>query len=232
MSYSSVIKMRKIKSVLLLSLSLLLFTTTCVQVYALGTLRIFPFWPIMTGTQETFELWVEGGGTAYYPQLFLVMTETCHNALTQVEIDFHDDGVDKTLYPGLPDFTKETDENKWLPPDPAYPEGIRYTVASLKSHIGIDGTDESIFWALVDIPDPINGPPNYEITITLTSNNPKMMVYVFGKTVNSALADYDIKVPPTNPGFMTPEPATIAAVATPTLTLLAYALYKRKTIFS
>ena len=38
-----------------------------------------------------------------------------------------------------------------------------------------------------------------------------------------------MKIPPTNPGFMVPEPATIAAVVTPTLTMLAYAIYKRKT---
>ena len=59
-----------------------------------------------------------------------------------------------------------------------------------------------------------------------------MLVYVYAKPVDSARTDYDMKVPPTNPGFMVLEPATIAAIATPTPTLLWYAYYKRKTIFS
>ena len=69
--------MKRRKSVLILSTFLLVFTTICVNVYATGLLEIDPTWPIMTDTEETFEIYVKNGGTAYYPQLFLVMTETC-----------------------------------------------------------------------------------------------------------------------------------------------------------
>ena len=220
--------MKRRKSVLILSTFLLVLTTICVNVYATGLLEISPTWPSMTDTEETFYIWVKNGGTAYIPQLFLVMTDTCHAGLAEVEIDFHNNGPstgDVTLTDG---FTEETDTDKELPP--GYPPGIRMTVASLKSHIG---TDESIWWALVPFPDTINGPTNkYEVHITLDSTDPSMMIYVYGKSENLAEADYDMKVPPTNPGFMVPEPATIAAIATPTLTLLGYAYYKRKTSFS
>ena len=223
--------MRRIKKVLLLLMPLLLFTIICTHVYATGLLEITPTWPIMTDTDETFEICVKNGGTAHSPKLFLVMTDTCHAGLAEVKIDFHDNGPsigDVTLTDG---FTKETDTDKGLPP--GYSPGIIMTVASLKSHIGIGGTDESIWWTLVPFPtgDTINGPTDkYKVHITLDSTDPSMMIYVYAKS--SPGADYDMKVPPTNPGFMVPEPATIAAVATPTLTLLAYALYKRKTIFS
>jgi hypothetical protein len=220
--------MRRLKKGLLLLMPLLLFTTICVHVYATGLLAISPMWPTMTDTEENFEIWVKNGGTAYYPQLLLVMTEPCYDGLTSVSIDFNDDGsIEETV------TVFDTAASGNVPV--SYPEGIRYTVASLKDHLGIEGSPDPIYWILVDFPngDTIEGDTDkYEVKITLNSENPKMLVYVYGKSENSETAVYDIKVPPTNPGFMVPEPATIAAVATPTLTLLAYALFKRKTFFS
>ena len=223
--------MKRRKSVLILSTFLLVLTTICVNVYATGLLEIDPTWPIMTDTEETFEIYVKNGGTAYYPQLFLVMTETCWDDLTDVTIDFkNDSSIEETVVPA--DFNEAILGEK-VPP--GYPSGINYTVASLKDHLGIEGTDLSIYWTLVPFPtgDTINGPTNkYKVHIDLDSTDPCMLVYVYAKSVNSPTADYDMRVPPTNPGFMTPEPATIAAIATPTLTLLGYAYYKRKTLFS
>ena len=222
--------MKRRKSVLLLSTFLMLLTTICVNVYATGLLEIDPTWPTMTDTEETFEIYVKNGGTAYHPQLFLVMTETCWDNLTDVTIDFKDDGSkEETLLPGV--FNEAVSGQK-VPP--GYPPGIIYTVASLKDHLGIKGTDLSIYWTLVPFPTgaTINGPTEkYKVHVDLNSTDPCMLVYVYAKSVDSA-TDYDMKVPPTNPGFMTPEPATIAAIATPTLTLLGYAYYKRKTQFS
>ena len=112
---------------------------------------------------------------------------------------------------------------------------MNYTVASLKDHLGIEGTDLSIYWALVPFPPgaEIKGSTEkYRVHINLDSTDPCMLVYVYAKSVNLPEAEYDIRVPPTNPGFMVPEPATIAAIATSTLTLLGYAYYKRKTLFS
>ncbi|MFX0208624.1 MAG: hypothetical protein ACFFDT_21765 [Candidatus Hodarchaeota archaeon] len=182
----------------------------------------------MTDTEETFEIWVKNGGTAYNPQLLLVMTKTCYDDLNQVLIEF--EGI--ALSPPLDKGDFKSAASGFVPP--TYPEGIRYTVASLKYHLGIEGSPDPIYWELVDFPGSptINGPTDkYEVHITLDSPYPCMLVYVYAKS-DPGLEDYDMKVPPTNPGFMVPEPATIAAVATPTLTLLAYALYKRKPIFS
>jgi len=152
----------------------------------------------MIDTEETFYIWVKNGGTAYYPQLLLVMTETCWDGLTQVSIDFNDDGsTEWTL--GNGDFN-EAVLGEEVPP--SYPPGIRYTVASLKDHLGIEGTDLSVYWGLVDFPggDTIDGDTDkYEVYITLDSTDPKMLVYVYAKSENSAGTDYDMKVPTTNP---------------------------------
>jgi len=179
--------MRRVKSIVFLSLTLLLFTATSVHVYSTGLLAIFPYWPSMTSTHEVFEIWVKNGGMAYHPQLLLVMTQTCYEKLTKVEIDFNnDDGPDEILGPG--DFPVASPG--YVPPSdyvPAlYPPGIRYTVASLKDHLGIGGTTESIHWALVDFPSgaTINGLTEYPVEITLDSTSPKMLVYVYGKSVS------------------------------------------------
>ena len=84
---------------------------------------------------------------------------------------------------------------------PSYPPGIRYTVASLKDHLGIEGTDLSVYWALINFPalETINGPTNkYEVKITLDSTDPKMLVYVYAKSEISA-TEYDMKAPPDKP---------------------------------
>ena len=153
------------------------------------------------------------------------MTDACwQDLILPVEIDFPDGGPDVKLGPG--DFTAVSSGD--VPP--GYLPGIRYQVSSLRDHLGIEGTTDPIHYALVPIPSSINGPTaKYPVEITLGSTSPKMLVYVFGSSVDDAEAPKDMKVPPTNPGFMVPEPATIAAVVTPTLTMLAYAIYKRKT---
>jgi len=220
--------MKKKVSVLLLSLIILLFTATCVHVSAPGTLRIDPYWPEMSGPSELFKVWVEGSGSAHEPALFLVMTGTCYSGLTSIVIDFGNDGTDDvTLVPG--DFSgPDTNDIKKIPDDAE--EGIKYTVASLKDHLGVGGTSESIYWALVDFPSSvvITG-TKYPIWIELDASSPKMLVYVFAKTA-PGLVKYNLKVPPTIPGFIVPEPATIAAVATPMIALIAYTFYRRKTI--
>ena len=225
-----VINMNKRKSIMFLLALIYLFSNACFQVYATGLLEIDPTWPTMTDPEETFEIHVKNGGNAYYPLLFLVMTETCWDNLNFVKIDFNKDTtIEYTLVKA--DF-QEAVSGK-VPP--SMPSGMNYTVASLKDHLGIEGTELSVYWTLVPFPDGnyINGPTNkYRVHIIIDSTDPCMLVYVYGKSEDSETADYDMKVPPTNPGFMVPEPATIAAIATPTLTLLGYAYYKRKTFFS
>ena len=224
-------KMKRTKSVIFLSTLLCLFTVASVQVYATGLLEIDPTWPTMTDPDETFEIYVKNGGIAHYPQLFLVMTETCWDDLSWVKIDFNKDTtIEYTLSKG--DFD-EAVSGESVPT--GYPPGMIYTVASLKDHLGIDGTELSIYWTLVPFPtgDTINGPTDkYRVHIDINSADTCMLVYVYAKSENSLSADYDMRVPPTNPGFMVPEPATIAAIATPMLTLIGYALYKKKSLFS
>ena len=223
---------KKKTGVLLLSLTLLLFTVTCVQAQGQGTIRIDPYWPLMTSSPANFKIWVEGSGDPTIdPHLFLVMTESCKNGLSG-NVEVHWDGNGVTDIANEKWNGPETDQNKKIPPDTE--EGTGYTVASLLDHLGISKTPEPIYWAFVSFPSTITSithdDPIY-FSVHMTSNSPMMLIYAIGKTT-SAGDLYDNRIPPTKAGFLVPEPATIAAVATPTLTLLAYALFKRKTIFS
>jgi hypothetical protein len=67
-----------------------------------------------------------------------------------------------------------------------------------------------------------------EITITLDSSEPRMLVYLMGKSEDDA-ALFDVRVPPTNPGFVIPEVA-IGSIMTAVAMFAALGLfaYKRK----
>ena len=75
---------------------------------------------------------------------------------------------------------------------------------------------------------------NNAFTITAASCQLRMLVYALGRTVeDGAPADgfdnmFDARVPPTQPGFVVPEPATIAAAAVSFVALSSYVILKRK----
>jgi len=199
------------KKLILVIIALSVFGITTGSVLA-ATIRLDPALPVMVGTEQDFDVWVVGSADnpTTDPHILLVMTDACHTGLTSVAVD----GIPITVWE---DETEHTEAIR-APPDDA-----GYTVASLMDHLG---TTETIWWAFqpLTIGDITELPQTF--TVTLESSAPRMLVYVLGKTGGSA--DFNNRVPPTNPGFMIPEPATIVAVALSLIALMAYAAHRRK----
>lgn len=204
--------------IMLILVGICLLAMPIVAVLGEGTIRINPALPIMVGTKYTFLVWTQCG-TAYEPSIFLVMTNACHDSLTNVIIEWVSGSI--TLYPE--DFTIETEHTGGIKVPPNANPG--YTVASLMDHLG---TIEPIWWAFKSFLDgPITNMAT-SFTLTLNSENPRMLVYVLGKRTTSATT-YTLFVPPTIPGFIIPEPATMASVAISMFALATYVtLRKRK----
>jgi hypothetical protein len=205
------------KLLLLLSLvSIFVLPITVALANGAGTIRIEPWWPTTISTPAPFEIWVQpGGDPTTEPHIFLVMTKESYDGLTS-DVTVSWNGNILTIPES--GWTEETDNGKKIPND-----DIGYTVASLKDHLGTSGP---IYWVFEPfLSGDIIG-TKQSFTVTLPSDDPRMLVYAIGKTGGSD--EFNNRVPTTNPGFVVPEPSTIAAVAIPTATLMGYRLIKRK----
>ena len=179
---------------------------------ATGTIRLGPIvWPVPVASPADFAVWVEGAGDPTYdPHVLLVMTEDCWNGLTgDVVVDWT---ADLVSFNKTANFTAVTSNSANVPPA-GTSSGARYTVASLKDHLSYGlsepiNSTATIYWAMgAFLSGPITGTPQ-NFTVTLSSTDPRMLVYVLGKTEESN-GEFDNfisrKVPPTNPGFIVPE---------------------------
>mgnify|MGYP001590988356 CR=1 FL=1 len=184
-----------------------------VSASGVGQLKISPALPLTLRSPATFETWVQGNGNATDPHIFLVMTESCYKSLTgDVKVEWN--GGSLTIH--SVDWTKESSVSTKIPPGTT--NGASYTVASLKSELTTSGP---IYWAF----KPFLGgqkitQTKVPFTVTLPSTSPRMLVYVLGKSecfdpctqgtpLCSAL--FDMRVPPSIPGFVVPEPGPIFA---------------------
>jgi hypothetical protein len=200
-------------------MAILLVSSFIVSVFAgTGSLRIDPPLPYMNESPAEFDIWVQGVDTAYEPIILLVMTDSCMDGLSEDPMVKWNDGADSVT---LDSWTEETTNGVKVPPGAS--NGAAYTVASLKDHLD---TSESIHWATALILDgPIVPGETYKITVYMESDDPRMLVYVLGKSEGSS--KYDMSVPPTIPGFVVPEVpiGTILALVT---MVGAAAIYKYK----
>jgi len=174
-----------------------------------GGIRIEPPLPIMTESPAEFKIYVQNGDTANDPHIFLVMTESCHAGLTgDVEVSWEGGSITITNWYPEP-------EDKKIPPNAK--NGANYTIASLKSHLETSGP---IYWAFEPILSGALTTVPVNITVTLPSTDPEMLVYIMGKSNGSEL--FDMRVPPTIPGFVVPEIplGTIAGLASMITALL------------
>lgn len=171
-----------------------------------GLIRIDPhgsYYPeaVMLSSPATFTVYVESGGDAYDPHIFLVMTESSYNGLTgDVTIDWGD-GPSPDLT--ITSWNMETDNSVKVPPDTD--SGVGYTVASLKDHLDTDGP---IYWAFEPFLDSSITETPTEFTVMLPSDSPRMMVYALGKAEETDTL-FSNRVPPTQPGFVIPEVGTL-----------------------
>lgn len=123
------------------------------------------------------------------------------------------------------DFTMEEVNSANVPDTGA---AVPYEVATLKEHIGVNGTEnDAIWWAMKPfLSGPITFDPT-EFTITITSTNTRLMVSVLGKSSETAEL-LDMRVPPTQPGFVVPEPSILLAIAGSFGALALYTVKRRK----
>jgi len=124
-------------------------------------------------------------------------------------------------------FTAVSDNNAFVPPS-GTTEGARYTVASLKEHIGVNGTVDDTLWYAYGpfLSGPITTSPQ-TFNVTLPSTTPRMLVYALGKSW-CCQSLFNMKVPPTRAGFVVPDLAPIIMSIASFSAFGLYAIKRRK----
>jgi len=229
--------MRRLK-LISLSIAIIVFAMVISPAFALGTIRLEPHGsyygqPVMLESPATFYVNITGnsGNPTKDPHVFLIMTETSYKSLTgNVVVNWTDNGTPKHVT--ITTWHKETDDSVKVPPNTD--SGTGYTVESLRSHLN---TTEPIYWAFASILSgkDLNHTPK-AFTITLPATKPRMLVYVLGKVYSTngfsiqcePCCEFNNRVPPTQPGFIVPEPTTIATAGMSLVALASYAIVKRK----
>ena len=216
--------------IVILGFLALMLVITIPYVKAIGAVATIRIWPPQTEewleSTATFKINVTQHTTSD-PYILLVMTNASWHGLTG-EVNVTWAGGTKFVNFSSGDFMRN-DTGK-IPPATTTEEGCRYTVASLRSHLGVPET-EPVYWAnasflWTDNPGDGNITQTAQtFTVDLPSTDPRMLVYALGKTATEL---FDNRVPPTIPGFVIPEPATIVAVATSFVALIGYAARRRK----
>ncbi len=187
-----------------------------------GSIRIDPPLPEMSTSPADFEIWVQSG-VADDPHIFLVITEACYNGLTGDTTVSWSSGGGGSLTINTPAGWTGPELNNSVKLPPGLTPGAGIPVASLKDHLDTDGP---IYWANGSI---LGGAQltseNKTITVTLSSDDPEMLVYIVGKSPGSDI--FDMIVPPTIPGFVIPEIpfGTIMVLAS---MIAALAIYAKK----
>lgn len=195
-----------------------------------GEIRIEPHGsyyplPIMLSSPATFNTTATDQATAYNPHIVLIMTNASYQGLTGHVLVNWTGG--STHFPKA-SFTSVELNGAFVPPSGTTP-GARYTVASLKEHLGVNDTADDTLWYAhgAFLSGPINQTPQ-EFTVTLPSTDPRMLVYIIG--MSSATGNlFDMKVPPTMPGFVVPDLAPLLLATASFGALGLYAVKRRKT---
>jgi len=218
---------KKRLGVMLSLLALTLTIAVSVNADPGATIRIDPYWPTPGGE---FEIYVTEH-TTYEPHILIVMTEETYLGLTgDVTVTWEPWlGDDKIIFsPGLypsGDFYEATSGK--IPPASTTEEGCRYTVASLRDHLGVP-EDEPVYWAMGPfLENEISETAQtFRATLPSSADEPRILVYALGKVPESLLPElFNNCVPPTIPGFVIPELSSILLVLA---SFGALALYKLK----
>lgn len=187
------------------------------------------YWPVMVESPAEFNIWVQGTSPANDPHILLVMTEDCFNASTgPVNVSWTGGSV--SFETG--DFTPVSGMGGVLvPPSGADPA---YQVSALKDHLdyGLSDPlvfDDTIYWAMdsfLGAPIPADKENPLTFNVTLPSDEPRMLVYALGKS--SQTDNFDMRVPPTRPGFIVPELAPVVLALGSFSALALFAIRRRK----
>lgn len=168
-----------------------------------GSLRLHPHWKFISTSPAEFNISTQVG-VAYDPHIFLVIPQSCYDGLSSTEdTTVTWIGGSSQLIIAKGDWIgPENSNGDKLPPGAS--EGAGYTVGSLKSHLGLSEPVYYIFEPIFDLPEDkltINGA---NVTITLHSSAPRMLVYALAKQESGSRL-FDVSVPPTKFGFVIPE---------------------------
>ena len=187
-----------------------------------GVIIITPPWPLQQSATATFTISVNtAANPTYHPALLLVMTVASHAGLTEVKVEWSGAGSPIILGPG--DFAELTGNGKV--PDASISDR-QYERASLADHLYVSG--ESVYYAMRDFPIGTLTTTPKTFVVTLTSSEPRMLVYALGKSENPLPIKYNRWVPPTNPGFVVPEPGPILLALASFTAFGLYAAKRRK----
>jgi hypothetical protein len=208
-----------------------------------GTIRIephgsyYPF-PVMLDSPADFSIFVQpGGDPTCDPHILLVITNDTYHELADLTVTVNWTDTDTI---SIDDWTgPETENSKEIPDGwPLHP-GVGYTVASLQDHLN---TSDPIYWNFTSFLGAQLTQTPQEFTVTVPLSVPfRMLVYALGKTGEyddfddfgeeiecpESDAPFDNRVPPTKPGLVIPELATILLTAASFCGFALYG-YKRK----
>jgi len=204
------------------SLLLILSIVPTVMGGSTGGLRIDPPLPDPSESPATFEVYViPSADPTYHPHILLVITDSCKSTIGDVSVTWTGGGTT------ISSWNSETVLSVKVPPSAT--TGAGYTVASLMDHLETSGT---IWWACEEILDAPIGEGSTYITVSFTSKDPEMLVYIMGSSSTNNPVTLDRRVPPTIPGFVIPELplGTMTAVASMLVALILVAK-KRPIIF-
>ena len=182
--------------------------------------------PVMLTSPATFYVNLTEGAKqeTMDPHIFLAMPESSYDSLTgNVVVDWTKEGTPYSLT--ITAWTKET-TNVQVPPGAE--SGTLFNVATLQSHLV---TSEPIYWAFEPFLDGMNITKTpTPFTITVPATDPRVAVYVLGKEpVRGEIPDlFNNRNPPTQPGFVVPEPIALAATTMSLAALAGYAIVRRK----
>lgn len=215
------------KKLFLLLIAILAISASSATAFArTGSIRLDPRssyypLPVMLSSPATFNVTVQDAQVAFDPHILLVMTNASYQGLSgNVVVNWT--GGQIIIAPV--DFIQPAD-NK-IPPEAT--NGAAYTVASLREHIGVNGTaDNSIWYTFKPI---LNGPLSHSgdlFTVTITSTETRMLVYVLGKS-SATKTEFDMKVPNTDPGLVVPEPMPVLITIGSFAALGLYAIKRKK----
>ena len=192
--------------------------------------------PVMLDSPATFGVSVTGAGDPTSdPYIFLVMSESSYDGLSLSDDTTvtWSDAVATVIIAKGDWIGPETDNSKGLPTDSSYSvhSGTLYNVATLQDHLfENEASEEPIYWAFAPILDgaDLTATPQ-DFTVTLPSDEPRMLVYVLGKQGETGANDpFNNRVPPTQPGLVIPEVGTLILAAASFGGLAIYALGRRK----
>jgi hypothetical protein len=174
--------------------------------------------PIMLSSPATFKI-DDVSKTDYDPHILLVMTIASWNGLSgAVTVTWT--GGSTTFQKADFTFAANGGGSNKIPP------GVTadYTAASCADHLGVSGSD--VYYAFGPFLAHEIDQTEQEFTVTASSTALRMLVYAIGRK-DSPTAPLNNNVPPTQPGLVIPEPATIM-LALASFGALGLFLVKRK----